>query len=90
VLGGDGSPVRLAGDGRALGASVLAPTSGFDIPLTWSPEGRDLAVRGFSNASLTEPGASWVFIVGTDGTRRQLSENSDVVVAGWLPGEVRP
>jgi Tol biopolymer transport system component len=90
VLGGDGSPVRLAGDGRALGASVLAPTSGFDIPLTWSPGGRDLAVRGFSNASLADPGASWVFIVGTDGSRRKLSENSDVVVAGWLPAEVRP
>ncbi|MCH7837266.1 MAG: PD40 domain-containing protein [Chloroflexi bacterium] len=93
-LDGDagGAPVRLSVDGNVL-ARVPPPGSpsgraGFDVPLSWSPDGAYLAVRSFERSSVANPGPSRVVVTGADGQRRELSPVSDVVVAGWL--EVSP
>jgi len=79
-----GAALRIAGEGGTAGSPLAAPTTGFDVPLGWSPSGDKLAVRSFAGASLADPGPSRVAVVGTDGARRVLSLNSDVVIAGWL------
>ncbi len=94
-LDGDagGAPVRLSVDGSALARWLPPPGSpsrraGFDVPLSWSPDGAYLAVRSFERSSVANPGPSRVVVTGADGQRRELSPVSDVVVAGWL--EVSP
>jgi Tol biopolymer transport system component len=84
VAGAGGGATRIGADGSALRAAAFAGTGGFDLPLDWSPDGERLAVRGFANASLADPGASWVYVLDANGNRRKLAENSDVIVAGWL------
>jgi Tol biopolymer transport system component len=84
VSASGGAAARLAAGGAVRTGAALPSTRGFDVPLDWSPDGTKLAVRGFTNASLADPGASWVYVVDEGGARRKLSENSDVVVAGWL------
>jgi Tol biopolymer transport system component len=75
-----GGAERLA----ANGAGALPKTRGFDVPLDWSPDGENLAVRGFANPSLADPGASWVYVIDTSGQRQKLSDKNDVMIAGWL------
>jgi Tol biopolymer transport system component len=85
--GSGGAPVRLNADGSAAVSALPGPagaSTGFDVPLAWSPDGVHLAVRSFEGASVAAPGPSRVVLVSGDGERRALSELSDVVVAGWL------
>ncbi|GAF87317.1 unnamed protein product, partial [marine sediment metagenome] len=61
------------------------PEGGFDVPLSWSADGRYLAVRSFEGSSAVDPGPSYVVVVGSQGNRYQLSSSSDLTVIGWLP-----
>ncbi len=87
---GGSAPVRFSAEGVARASGTLPPPalpagySGFDVPLSWSPDGVHLAVRSFTDASASDPGPSWLFVVGAGGARRQLSTQSDVIIAGWL------
>ena len=80
---GRGTPLRLSleGDAEAIPAER---TTGFDIPISWSPDGNMLALRSFEGVSLAEPGPSRVVVAAPDGTRHELSRNSDIIIAGWL------
>jgi dipeptidyl aminopeptidase/acylaminoacyl peptidase len=73
---------------KVMGAGTIesVPTlpQGFDVPLVWSPDAGFLAVRFYESQSITDPGRSWVTVVGSDGTRRTVSPNSDVEVMGWV------
>jgi hypothetical protein len=77
-----------AGSGQAATGSPLpAPASGFDVPLSWSPDGAWLVARAFEGASPADPGPSHVVAIDASGARHQLSPQSDVEVAGWLRPE---
>jgi hypothetical protein len=79
------APIRLSvNGGPAAGAPLPAPATGFDLPLSWSPDGAYLIVRTFAGASPADPGPSHVFAVDPAGQRRPLSPQSDVEIAGWL------
>jgi TolB protein len=65
--------------------AMAAPQSGFDVPLSWSPDGGYLAVRAFAGSSASDPGSSQVVVIAAGGDRHQLSSVSDVQVIGWLP-----
>ena len=80
-LGGDGAAARIAG---GAASSLPKAGAGFDVPLSWSPDGSHLALRAFEGASLSDPGISHVVVMTQDGARRQLSDVSDVTVLGWL------
>ena len=73
---------------KMMGAGTIesVPTlpQGFDVPLVWSPDAGFLAVRFYESQSITDPGRSWVTVVGSDGSRRTVSPNSDVEVMGWV------
>lgn len=72
-----------AADGKLRALAV--PGGGFDVPLSWSADGRYLAVRSFEGSSAVDPGPSYVVVVGSQGSRHQLSSSSDLTVIGWLP-----
>lgn len=74
-----------AGSGQAAAGSPLpSPAIGFDVPLSWSPDGAWLIARAFEGASPADPGPSHVVAIVSSGARHQLSPQSDIEVAGWL------
>ena len=83
-----GAVARVAVEDAATAAVSRArlpgPEAGFDVPLSWSPDGAYLIVRSFAGASGADPGPSNVAVVGVDGVRRELSALSDIAIAGWL------
>lgn len=80
-----GAPaLQMAAAGGTAVQSLAAPPRGFDVPLAWSPDTGYLAVRYFEGSSVTNPGRSWVTVVGADGRRQTVSPNSDVEVMGWV------
>jgi len=86
-----GTPLRASVDGDVITASgaalpAAAGGGGFDLPISWSPDGGQLAARHFAGASTADPGPSRVELLGADGERRALSTASDVTIAGWLEG----
>ena len=85
-----GTPLRASIDGDVITASGAtlpgAAGGGFDVPISWSPDGGQLAARHFAGDSTADPGPSRVELLGTDGERRALSTSSDITIAGWLEG----
>jgi hypothetical protein len=80
-----GAPVlQMAAAGGPVVSALAAPPQGFDVPLVWSSDAGYLAVRFFEGDSVTNPGRSWVTVVGADGKRQTVSPNSDVEVMGWV------
>lgn len=67
-----------------VAASLPGPDVGFDVPLSWSPEGGYLVVRNFEGDSPSNPGPSHVVIIDSAGGRLRLSGQSDILVIGWL------
>ena len=84
--GAGDAPLRLNAAGAVTDVALPEPSAGFDVPLSWSPDGAHLAVRSFEGRSATDPGPSRIVVVRTDGARFELSRQSDVAVAGWLIG----
>ena len=66
--------------------SMAVPPQGFDVPLSWSLDGRYLAVRFFEGNSVTNPGRSWVMVVDGGAKRQAISLTSDIEVLGWRDG----
>jgi hypothetical protein len=79
-----GEPVSIGPDGAVAGAAVAGARSGFDVPLSWSPDSAYLVVRHFEGSSAADTGPSWLWTVDLSGNRERISEFSDVNVAGWL------
>jgi hypothetical protein len=63
------------------------PNQGFDEPLSWSPDGRFLAVNSFSGESLANPGAPRLVFVAQGGQRLPAPEGAEIQPLGWLKGE---
>ncbi len=83
IAGVGGQEMAAAGVGAER--SLAAPPRGFDVPLAWSADGAYLAVRFFEGSSVTNPGRSWVMVVG--GSKRQtVAATSDIEVLGWRNG----
>jgi len=84
--GSAGAPaLQMAAAGVEAERSLAAPPRGFDAPLAWSADGGYLAVRFFEGSSVTNPGRSWVMVVG--GSKRQtVAATSDIEVLGWRDG----
>jgi dipeptidyl aminopeptidase/acylaminoacyl peptidase len=61
-----------------------APDTGFDVPVSWSPDGSYLALRSFDGTSALYPGRERIVILGPDGERRELKLNAEISLAGWL------
>jgi Tol biopolymer transport system component len=79
--GGDAVDVGRAGAARSLTTN----SASIDLPLGWSPDGGQLAVRSLEGADPNEPGASHLELVDAAGNRERVSDSADVLIVGWLP-----
>ena len=73
---------------NALGGApeeLEAPDRGFDVPISWSPDGSYLALRSFEGRSALDPGRDGIVILGPDGEREELRRGAELSLAGWVP-----
>ena len=64
--------------------SLPPPEQGFDQPLSWSPDGKFLAVSSFTGASLANPGLSRLVFVSPAGQRPAAPEGAEFEPVGWV------
>ena len=61
-----------------------APIQGFDVPISWSSNGRYLGLKNYSGTSGLQPGVSSLIIIDRSlGTRTMLESASETLVVGW-------
>jgi len=60
------------------------PTSGFDLPQSWAPDGSYLAVTSQEGDN---PGKTWLVLVAPTGRRVTVGQGVDAVVVGWMKQE---
>lgn len=63
------------------------PDLGFDVPLSWAPDGSYLAVTSFDGESLDNRGRARLVLVAPSGQRINVAEGVDVEVVGWVKAE---
>jgi dipeptidyl aminopeptidase/acylaminoacyl peptidase len=63
------------------------PDKGFDQPLSWSPDGKFLAVTSFSGGSLANPGSARLVFISVNGQRPAAPEGAEIRPVGWLAAE---
>jgi len=80
----EGGSSAVSVDATGATEAVASSGDGIDLPLGWSPRGDRLAVRSVEGAVPNEAGPSHVELVDRDGGRQRISENADVLIAGWL------
>jgi Tol biopolymer transport system component len=84
------SVLKEEGGGDAVEVSgfrtnqISSNDDSMDLPLDWSPDGTKLVVRAVEGKTPFEAGASYVEVVGRDGSRDRVSDSSDVTIVGWL------
>ena len=60
------------------------PEQGFDQPLSWSPDGKFLAVSSFPGDSIGNPGLSRLVFVSPAGQRPAAPEGAEFEPVGWV------
>ncbi len=63
------------------------PDVGFDLPLSWGPDGTYLAVTSFEGQSFANPGKARLVLIAPTGHRVTVAEGVDVEVVGWVKEE---
>jgi len=84
-------------EGEAAAAAVLVslegstaqdvepgPEQGFDVPVSWSSDGRYLAVRAFEGSSAAQPGRERLTIIEEGSGRKAVGEQGSLEFIGWL------
>lgn len=82
--GGDPGRVATAPLGNGEVEFLPPPDRGFDMPLSWSPDGKFLAVLSFPGESVANSGLPRLVFVAPTGQRLPAPEGSEVQVVGWL------
>ncbi|MBI4498994.1 MAG: hypothetical protein HY689_13970, partial [Chloroflexi bacterium] len=75
----------LAPDGTTLRTIVPAAPESYDVPLSWSPDGRYLAVRHLTGPDLQRLSGEALEVLGQDGRRARVTAGGTVAFVGWLP-----
>ena len=78
----DGGGDAIA-DAAGAAQQLTDNTDSIDLPLDWSPDSTQLAVRSVEGASEFDAGASHIDLVARDGSRQRVSDSPDVIVVGW-------
>ena len=85
--GGDpGRVAMVALDGGEV-TFLLPPERGFDQPLSWSPDGKFLAVSSFPGESLGNAGLPRLVFVSPTGQRPAAPEGAEFEPIGWVAEE---
>ncbi len=71
----------------AAGAGIVQASSGFDVPMGWSPDSAYLAVRHFSGRTTDQPGNETLILLRPNGERTEIKADAAQGFIGWmLPG----
>ncbi len=70
-----------------LEEATPGPQQGFDVPVSWSPDGAYLAVRFFEGSSAAEPGREHLVIVELGKERAEVGEGGTLSFIGWVEGD---
>jgi Tol biopolymer transport system component len=70
-----------------LGEVTPAPDQGFDVPVSWSPEGDYLAVRSFEGSSAAQPGREHLVLIELGKGRQTVADGGNVEFIGWLTSD---
>ncbi len=76
--------VPLAGGQPTL---LTPPPLGFDVPLSWAPDARFLAVTSYDGDSVANPGFPRLVFLSPGGQRVIAAEGVEVDPLGWVPAE---
>lgn len=85
--GGDPGAVALVPPDGGAPSFLPSPDPGFDVPLSWAPDGSYLAVTSFDGVSLVNPGDARLLLVAPSGHRISVADGPDVEVVGWVKAE---
>jgi Tol biopolymer transport system component len=64
-----------------------APDQGFDVPVSWSPEGDYLAVRSFEGSSAAQPGREHLVLIEPGKGRQAVADRGNLEFIGWLTSD---
>ncbi len=67
----------------ADGTRVARAGAGFDVPVSWSPDGRMLYVRAFRGPSADDPGPEQPVVIDAEGVRRPITGAAPLEFVGW-------
>ncbi len=84
--GNPGRVAMVALDGGEV-TFLLPPERGFDQPLSWSPDGKFLAVSSFPGESLGNLGLPRLVFVSPTGQRPAAPEGAEFEPIGWVAEE---
>ncbi len=82
--GADPSRVAIVPLDGSEATFLPPPEQGFDLPLSWSPDGKFLAVSSFPGASLGNPGLPRLVFVSPAGQRPAAPEGAEFEPIGWV------
>lgn len=77
-------PRTVVLDGADSSPALAAPKQGFDVPLSWSGDGRYLAARNFDGRDAYAPGRESLVVIAIDGGREFVHADRELVFIGWF------
>jgi len=82
---GKGRLLNLAAIAKTPLSTIPAPPGGFDVPTSWSPDGRYLAVRSFQGESSHRITSEKIVVISpSNGGRHELGTSGPAQFIGWL------
>lgn len=63
------------------------PDQGFDVPVSWSPEGDYLAARSFEGSSAAQPGWEHLVLIELGKGRQTVADRGNLEFIGWLTND---
>ncbi len=65
---------------------LATPSEGYDVPLSWSADGRYLAAHSYDGPTANQPGEESLVVIAPDGQRRTINASTEVLFLGWVVG----
>lgn len=66
--------------------ALATPPEGYDVPLSWSDDGKYLAARSYDGTTANQPGEESLVVIAPDGQRRTVDALTEVLFLGWVVG----
>ncbi len=85
--GPTGASVAIVQLGGGQPTLLTPPPRGFDVPLSWAPDGRFLAVTSYEGDSVANPGLPRLVFLSPGGQRVIAAEGVEADPLGWVEAD---